>query len=124
MRRFAPDSLRRVGNALERWRYVLAAKQRGKEEVELALVLPTLGQRGDAWVRTLLRAMAASDAPGAAWIASLARGLLRGRSENTSVARPTTSIAATTLSPSGAFTESQWSDAAKSVVSFVSHNAA
>lgn len=107
----SPDELRRW--VLERWRYVMAAQQRGREEVELALVLPTLGRRTDDWIRTLFRAMSACDRPGAAWISALARSILRHRSENTTISRETPGVASATTLGSGTLTESIWSDAVR-----------
>lgn len=109
---------------LDRWRFVLTAQQRGREEIELALVLPTLGQRSDEWVQALLRAMSVSDAPGAAWISALARSIRKRRSENTMIERPTSEVASTTASAMAVLTESAWSDAVKPEVTVLTRHAA
>lgn len=93
---------------LERWRFLLSAEERGRAEIELALVLPSISQMTDDWVHTLLRAMVTASHPGATWISGLARGLLRSRATNAFVSRPSSSFPTAAMPVTHETAEANW----------------
>lgn len=77
-----------VRRARELWRAVVRSNRRALEEVELAVLLTALRNVADDEVDTLLHQVATSTAPSAAWLAALARQLLRERSQAASFPWP------------------------------------
>ena len=100
---------------------MLGARQRGRHEIELALVLPALGQRSEKWIQVLLRAMSTSDSPGASWTSALARSILRSRSGNIAIERPTSRVESTTKAMPQALAESLWSEAPEGSSTVLNH---